>query len=196
MPLFAQFIRSEDRTHFSRACPQMADILFLVLLIAHVIFVVAWMGGAILFVSVISPATRKMSESSRIDFIQSAIPRYVRFVSGASISAIVVGLLLYVYSVQISPLLGPSSAGLIEIQIGAILGIIALILVFGVVAPAARKLVHMAKGSSVKSGPDNTIGASTTSEMARLQNRMRAGSGLGVGLLFLALILMLVGAAI
>lgn len=174
----------------------MADILFLVLLIAHVIFVVAWMGGAILFVSVISPATRKMSESSKIDFVRSAIPRYVRFISGASISALVVGLLLYVYSVQISPLLGPSAAGLIEIQVGAILGIIALILVFGVVAPASRKLVQIAKDSSGKTGPDNAASSSTSGEMARLQNRMRAGSGLGVGLLFLALIMMLVGAAI
>src|SRR5205814_5621763 len=75
----------------------MADALFLVLLILHIGAIVAWMGGAALFVSVIIPSLSKMSPASRAEFIQSALPRYLRFITGSSILAITAGLILYGY---------------------------------------------------------------------------------------------------
>lgn len=176
----------------------MIDVIFLVLIILHVTFIVAWMGGAVLFVSVISPATRKMSDSSRMDFVQSAIPRYVRFVAGSSAMAIIFGTILYAYSVQIAPATGPSSStGLMEIQAGALFGLIALILLFALVIPASRKLVQATKQGPPPRNADTMSPAATASgEIVRLQNRMRAGSGIGVLLLLLALIMMLVGATI
>ncbi len=74
-----------------------ADATFLVLLVLHVGAIVAWMGGAALFVSVIIPSLSKMSPASRAEFIQSALPRYLRFITGSSILAIIAGVILYGY---------------------------------------------------------------------------------------------------
>src|SRR5438445_12471124 len=74
-----------------------ADPTFLVLLVLHIGAIVAWMGGAALFVSVIIPSLSKMSPASRVEFIMSALPGYLRFITGSSILAIIAGLILYGY---------------------------------------------------------------------------------------------------
>src|SRR5690348_10319258 len=114
----------------------MAEALFLVLLIIHIGAIVAWMGGAALFVSVIIPSLSKMSPASRAEFIQSALPRYLRFITGSSILAILAGLILYGYITQIATAYAPSSSGSIFIQAGATLGLVVLIIALGVVVPA------------------------------------------------------------
>jgi uncharacterized membrane protein len=175
----------------------MADLVFLILLILHVIFIVAWMGGAILFVSVISPGLRNMSESSGRDFVRATIPRYIRFVGGSSAIAIIVGIILYFYSVQITPSTGPSSSGLIGIQVGALLGLVALILVYAVVIPTSRRLIQVAAQAPTSNATAATSSSMTsTQDMSRLGKRIRAAGGLGVFLLLLALIMMLVGATV
>lgn len=172
----------------------MTDLIFLVLLVLHVIFIVAWMGGAMLFISVISPALRKMSEASGTDFVRATVPRYIRFVGGSSVMAIIFGLILYVYSVQIAPSTGPTGSGLTGIQIGALLGLVALVLVYVVVIPSSRKLVQAAAQTSTSTNPSSS--PTFKSEMSRLGKRIRAASGIGILLLVLALITMLVGANI
>src|SRR5438046_8327835 len=94
----------------------MADALFLVLLILHIGAIVSWMACSALFVSVIIPSLSKMSPASRAEFIQSALPRYLRFITGSSILAITAGLILYGY-------ITPSGPGAIYIQAGAVLGL-------------------------------------------------------------------------
>lgn len=111
--------------------------------------------------------------------------------------AIIVGLILYVYSVQITPSTGPSSSGLIGIQGGALLGLVALILVYAVVIPTSRKLVQVAVQASTSNANAATSSSTTgTQDIAQLGKRIRAAGGLGVLLLLLALIMMLVGAVI
>src|SRR5437870_463916 len=107
----------------------MAEALFLVLLILHIGAIVAWMGGAALFVSVIIPSLSKMSPASRAEFILSALPRYLSFITGSSILAIIAGLILYGYYFATSP--ASSFPGLVYIQAGALLGLIVLIIALG-----------------------------------------------------------------
>src|SRR5437667_10402189 len=114
----------------------MADALFLVLLILHIGAIVAWMGGAALFVSVIIPSLSKMSPASRAEFIQSALPRYLRFITGSSILAITAGLILYGYTT-------PSGPGAIYLQAGAVLGLVVLLIALGILIPSGRKLVSL-----------------------------------------------------
>ncbi len=168
----------------------MADIIFLVLLIVHVITVVAWLGGAVLFVSVVSPSLRNMSPGARSEFITSALPRYFRFVTGSSLAAVVAGLLLYVFMTSPAYSRPPSDPSLLSIQIGAVLAIVALIVLFGWAMPAGRKLVTLTK--EMAKTPDEKMGG----QIASLQKRIVMGGRLGVTLLTLTLILMVVGAEI
>src|SRR5438046_5523100 len=103
----------------------MADPLLLVLLILHIGAIVAWMGGAALFVSVIIPSLSKMSPASRAEFIQSALPRYLRFITGSSILAITAVLILYGY-------ITPSGRGAIYIQAGAVLVIVIILIALSI----------------------------------------------------------------
>ncbi len=178
----------------------MADAVFLVLLVLHVASIVGWMGGAVFFVSVVSPSLRIMSMASRIEFVLSTFPGYVRFIGGASITAVAAGVLLYGYITLVATSLAPSSSGLIALEVGAVLSLIALIIALGVIIPTARKLVSLAKqmpkplgGAAEGASPaENPV----VVQMTSLQRRLAIGGRLGVSLLGLALILMVVGASI
>jgi uncharacterized membrane protein len=168
----------------------MADAVFLVLLILHVGSIIAWMGGATLFVSVLTPALRKMSPSSRGEFVVSVIPSYMRFIGGSSIAAAVAGLALYAYITQVATSLAPSGSGAIYIQIGAVVTLIVLLIAFGVLIPTSRKLVGLFKQAAP--GGDSAISA----QVGSLQKRLGIAARLGVLLLAVTFILMIVGANI
>jgi uncharacterized membrane protein len=184
-----QMLRPQPR--FER----MADALFLVLLILHIGAIVAWMGGAALFVSVIIPSLSKMSPASRGEFIQSALPRYLRFITGSSILAILAGLILYGYTTQTATSLAPSASGLIYIQAGAVLGLIVLIIALGILVPAGRKFIALTKQPS-KPQAQSSAQDPMVAQIAGLQKRMGMAGRLGVALLGIALILMVIGASI
>ena len=164
-----------------------ADPVFIVLLVLHVGAVVSWMGGAILFTNIIMPSLSKMSPSSRSEFIQSALPRYIGFSAVSAIVAIIAGVSLYGYVTQAAPSLAPSIAGSPYVQTGAIIGLIVLIIALGVMVPSGRKFLALTKQS-----PD----PQTQPKIASLQKRMGIAGRLGVALLGIALILMVIGASL
>ena len=169
----------------------MADPLFLVLIILHIGAIVAWMGGAALFVSVIIPSLSKMSPASRTEFILSALPRYLRFITGSSILAIAAGLILYGYYFATSS--ASSFSGLVYIQAGAVLGLAVLIIALGILVPSGQKLISLVKQSS-KPQTEPAAQDPTLAQIASLQRRMGLAGRLGVTLLGIALILMIIGA--
>jgi uncharacterized membrane protein len=174
---------------------QMADAVFLVLLVLHIGAIVGWMGGAALFVSVIIPSLSKMSPSSRGEFILSALPRYLRFISGTSILAIIAGLILYGYTTQVVISLAPSASGLIYIQAGAVLGLVVLIIALGILVPSGRKLISLVS-QAPKPQAQPSAQDPMAPQIASLQKRMGIAGRLGAALLGIALILMVVGASI
>lgn len=165
----------------------MADPVFLVLLVLHIGAIVTWMGGATLFVNIIIPSLSKMSPSSRSEFIQSALPRYLGFITGSSILAIIAGVGLYGYITQVATSLAPSASGSIYIQTGAVIGLVVLIIALGVLVPAGRKFLAL-----TKQAPD----PQAQTKIASLQKRMGIAGRLGVALLGIALILMVIGASV
>ena len=172
----------------------MADVVFLVLLLLHVGSIIAWMGGATLFVSVLTPALRRMSPTSRGEFLLSALPSYMRFIGGSSITAAVAGLALYAYITQVATSLAPSSSGQVYIQIGAVVTLIVLLIAFGVLIPTSRKLVGLLKESQRQVAPGGD--AATSVQSVGLQKRLGMAARFGVVLLALTFILMIVGASI
>ncbi len=171
----------------------MADVVFLVLLVLHVGSIIAWMGGATLFVSVLSPSLRKMSPSSRGEFVVSVLPSYMRFIGGSSAAAAIAGLALYAYITQVATSLAPSSSGQIYIQLGAVVTLIVLIIAFGVLIPTTRRLVAVVKQSQ-QSGTG--FDAALSAQVASLQKRLGMAARLGVFLLGVTFILMIVGATV
>src|SRR5712691_6850267 len=156
-----------------------ADAAFLVLLILHVGAIVAWMGGAALFVSVIIPSLAKMSPASRAEFIQSALPRYLRFITGSSILAIVAGLILYGYATtQTTSSFALAEPGLMYIQAGAVLGLVVLVIALGILVPAGRKFISLTK--QAPKPPEPSTQNPMAAEMANLQKRMGIAGRLGV----------------
>jgi len=170
----------------------MADAVFVVLLLLHVGSIIAWMGGATLFVSVLAPSLRRMSPASRGEFTVSVLPSYMRFIGGSSIVAAVAGLALYAYITQVATSFAPSSSGLIYIQIGAIVTLIVLLI--GFLIPTSRKLVELLKQAQKQVAPGGD--AVTSAQAANLQKRLGMTARLGVFLLALTFILMIVGASI
>ena len=161
----------------------MADAVFVVLLLLHVGSIIAWMGGATLFVSVLAPSLRRMSPASRGEFTVSVLPSYMRFIGGSSIAAAVAGLALYGYITQVATSLAPSSSGLIYIQIGAVVTLIVLLIAFGVLIPTSRKLVGLLKMSKKQATPGGD--AATSAQVASLQKRLGMAARLRVYLLAL-----------
>ena len=170
----------------------MADAVFLVLLVLHVGSIIAWMGGATLFVSVLSPSLRKMSPQSRGEFVVSILPSYMRFIGGSSAAAAIAGLALYAYITQVATSFAPSSSGLPYIQAGAIATLIVLIIAFGILIPTTRKLVALVKRSQnqAASGGD----AAMSAQVAGLQKKLGMAARLGLLLLAATFILMILGA--
>jgi uncharacterized membrane protein len=173
-----------------------ADPAFLVLLVLHIGAIVAWMGGAALFVSVIIPSLSKMSPASRAEFIQSALPRYLRFITGSSLLAIIAGLILYGYvTTQTTSSFALTGPGLMYIQAGAVLGLVVLIIALGILVPAGRKFVSLTKQAPKPPTPPSAQDP-MAAQLASLQKRMGMAGRLGVALLAIALILMVIGASI
>ena len=170
----------------------MADVVFVVLLILHIAFIAIWAGAATLFSSIVAPALQKISPSSRAEFVIEILPRYTRFIVGTATGAIVVGVILYGYIIRVATSYAPSSSGLPFIEAGAVSGLIAYAIAVGVVYPTANKLVSKLKmmPKPAKAGDPSVL------EVARLQNRLRAGAGSAAGILALTLVLMVVGASI
>jgi hypothetical protein len=174
----------------------MADIIFLVLLILHVVFVVAWLGGGVLFVSIITPALVTVSTNSRAEVIVAVLPRYTRFIGLVSTGAIVFGVLLLLYVNEIATSLAPSATGTPFIGVGALFGLIALIIAIAVIIPTGNRLVEALKAVSNSNPGATSEPSGATSAIPRLQRRLRSGAGGAVGLLTIALILMLIGASV
>src|SRR3989442_8254741 len=172
-----------------------ADATFLVLLVLHVGAIVAWMGGAALFVSVIIPSLSKMSPASRAEFIQSALPRYLRFITGTSILAIIAGLILYGYvTTQTTRSFALTGPGLVYIQAGSVLGLVVLIIALGILVPAGRKFISLTK-QALKPPAELSTKNPIATQMAGLHQPMGIAGRFGVALLVIALILMIIGAS-
>ncbi len=164
-----------------------ADPVFIVLLALHIGAVVSWMGGAILFTSIVMPSLAKMSPPSRTEFIQSALPRYIRFSAGSAILAVVAGIALFGYITQVNTTNQPSAQGFPIVTSGAIVGLVVLIIALGIMVPSGRKFVQLTK---------QPPGQDAMPKIASLQKRMGTASRVGVALLGIALILMVIGASI
>ncbi len=69
-----------------------APIIVTVLAYLHVIFAVGWMGGAILFLSVVTPGARTLSPGALLEFITKVVPRSTRYFAVVATATVIFGL--------------------------------------------------------------------------------------------------------
>ncbi len=140
---------------------------------------------------IIAPSLAKIAPASRADFVIATFPRYIRFIVATATGSVLFGVLLFGYIAR-STSLAPSSSGLPLIYAGAVLGLLAYIVLIGIVYPSATKLVK-----TMKQMPSSPGGAGQSeSNILQLQKRMRIGASSATGILALTLILMIVGASV
>ncbi len=111
----------------------------------HIVSAIGWLGGAVLFVSVIAPGLRNISPPASLEFLAKIGPKSTRFFIGASTATVIFGLVLYFYS----------GVDNIAIRVGAILGIVAYLDAMLFTVPAFNKADKMAAQmlASPQSGP-------------------------------------------
>ncbi len=105
-----------------------------VLAALHIISAIGWLGGAVLFVSVVAPGLRALSPGASLEFIAKILPKATRFFTGAASATVVFGLVLFFYS----------GVDDIAVKVGAILGLAAFLIAMLVAIPAFNKAHKMA----------------------------------------------------
>jgi uncharacterized membrane protein len=152
--------------------------------------VMAWFGGGVLFVSVISPGLKEISQGARTETLVSVLPRYSSYLGFSSGLAILAGIAVYGYSFVTTKSSTPFESGTIYIDSGAAAGLVAFVIVMAVIIPASKRIVAACKQPQVSSGQELKNSA------PNLIQKMRAGAMVTVSILALALILMIIGASI
>src|SRR2546428_8522807 len=71
-----------------------APIVITILAYLHISSAMGWLGGAVLFVSVVGPGLRSLSPMARLEFLAKIGPGATRFFIGSSTATIVFGLAL------------------------------------------------------------------------------------------------------
>lgn len=167
----------------------LSETIVIILLVLHVGFIALWFGLASILSSIVIPSLGKISQSSKMEFLIAALPRFARFIVITSTGSVLAGILLFGYETRIATAFAPSPTGTLYIEAGAGLGFIAYILAIAVAYPTANRLTK-----ALKQAVEKQDGAS--SDIPRLQVRMRMTAGAIAGLLGLTLILMVIGATV
>ena len=154
-----------------------AQIVITILAYLHIISAMGWLGGAVLFVSVVGPGLRSLSPTARLEFLSKIGPGATRFFIGSSTATIVFGLgLLYAFQ-------GASST---TISVGLALGLIAYLDAILFAIPSLRKADHLAK-EMLASGQ---AGGPPSPELAKALKRGGIGVATVVVLLVITLMFM------
>ncbi len=171
----------------------MADPVFLTLLFVHIIFVVAWLGASLFGNIVLFPLMPKLSPQGKSDFSKLVVPRVFRYGLIAGMIALTDGVLLYAYISFLNTNYATSSTGLPLIQAGAIIGLVALIVVNSVQNSAMRKIQRISAQTTPSQGAQGT---SSDTQIGWLQNRFKVAARIGATLLVIVLVLMVLGSNI
>jgi uncharacterized membrane protein len=154
-----------------------APIVITVLAFLHILSGMAWLGGAVLFASVVAPGLRKVSPPARLEFLAKVGPTANRFFVGVATSTIVFGLALLFSFFGSDYSLWPSS-----IIVGFSLGFIAYLTGMVVTVPTLSKAFKLAKDALAMGAP--------SPQLAVLMKRSGISSGLTAILLVMAVVFM------
>ncbi|SRR5579875_30217 len=123
----------------------MSGVLLIILGWLHVFFAVCWIGGAVLGVFVVEPATRRLSPQSSAEFARRYIPLVGRFMGIVATLTVLFGALFY-YSITDGRILAdPAGQWNLIVYAGASLGFITYIFGIVVMLPLAKRIESASK---------------------------------------------------
>jgi uncharacterized membrane protein len=150
------------------------SVAFAVLLWLHVFGAIGWLGAVMVFGMLIGPILPTLTPASRGELTVKLFPKYIRYSQIFTLITPIfgVGLALQLGNGSFSVFSPNTNLGLF-ISIGALLSIVAWVIVFAVLSPTARKIVRLTQEMMKNPGPPQPelLGASK-----RL--RMTAATGL------------------
>ena len=159
-------------------------ILLEVLLWLHVVAAVGWVGAAMVFGMIIGPALPTLTPSTRGEFIVKVIPKYTRYAQIFAIATPLIGVALALaMSGGSLSVFAPTTQFGLFISAGAALALVVWVVFFGVVTPAANKVVRLTEGMMKSPGPPST-------ELLGANKRLRGGAAVGLVLLMAILVCM------
>ena len=164
--------------------PMWPTLVVAVLAWLHVFAAVGRMGAVMTLVLAMGPGLGTMSQTARLEFFATLVPRYGRYVAAFSGLTIVFGALLAVSEYQ--ALFSPMTIEGTYIMVGAVLALVAFLFVMFLVVPMARK-VGVASERALKDG-------NAPPELPSMQRRFRSLGAFGLTLLILILVLMIAAA--
>jgi uncharacterized membrane protein len=151
-----------------------------VLTFLHIVSAMGWLGGAIFFLSAVSPGVKTFTPPASLEFLTKVGPKQVRFFAGAATATIIfgLGLLFATFGTDFST--WPS-----YIEAGFGLGLIAYLIALLVTIPTFRKLDKIAHQMIA-----NPQGGPPPPEFAKYLKRANMAAMVVVLILLLALAFM------
>jgi uncharacterized membrane protein len=156
-----------------------SPIVVTALAYAHILSGVCWLGGALIFVTVVAPGLGRMSGAARSEFIVKVMPRWVKFIQAVAGLTLLFGILLLVAYFN-----GDYSSIGASLMAGVVFGILAFLVVIGLTGPTFRKLVKLVEEMQ-RSGAQ-----APSPEIEKTLKRSVFAGRLGLVLLLLALLFM------
>jgi hypothetical protein len=139
-----------------------------------------------LFGMIIGPALPTFTPSTRGEFIVKVIPKYTMYAQGFAIATPLVGVALALaMSGGSLSVFAPTTQFGLFISAGAALALVVWVVFFGVVTPAANKVVRLTEEIMKSPGPPSA-------ELLSANKRLRGGAAVGLVLLMVILVCMVV----
>jgi uncharacterized membrane protein len=156
-------------------------ILLEVLLWLHIVAAIGWVGAAMVFGMLIGPALPTFTPSTRGEFVVKVVPKYTRFAQVFTVVTPIVGIALALsMSGGDMSVFAPTTQFGLFISAGAALTLVAWVVAFGVIGPAAHKVVRLTEEAMKSPGPPSP-------ELLAANKRLRMGAASGLVLLLVIL---------
>ena len=155
-----------------------------VLLWLHIVAAIGWVGAAMVFGMLIGPALPTFTASTRNEFIVKVIPKYTRFAQVFTITTPVVGVALALsMSGGSLTAFAPTTQFGLFISAGSALALVAVVVAFGAVGPAAHGVVRLTEGQMNNPGPPSP-------ELLAANKKLKAAASVGLVILMGVLVCM------
>ncbi len=165
------------------------SLLLAVVAWLHILFVIGWLGLAMILEIVLVPSLSSLSTQTSNEFVSTVFPRLARFHDIMSTGAVVFGAsLLYVISGGDLSTLSPKTTFGLSISIGVGLGLTAFLLGSLVIIPSVRRVAKIVKKME-DSNRDESM-----REVSRIVNRIKVIGPAGMFVLILTLVFMVAAA--
>jgi hypothetical protein len=155
-----------------------------VLLWLHIVAAAGLVGAAMVFGMIIGPSLPALTPVARGEFLVKVLPKYVRYAQILTVITPLIGVAL-AFSLPggTASAFNPSTRFGMFISAGAGLSLVTLVVAFGVIGPASKKVVKLTEETMKNQGPSSP-------DLMAANNKVRIGAAVGLFILLAILVCM------